>query len=563
MKNFLKKNIFLIAIVLIAAALRLYQLGMVPISPNWDEVALGYNASSILKTGKDEYGDFLPVVLRSYDDYKPAFYVYATIPSIALFGISTFAVRLPSALFGVLAVFITYLLISELINKKTISVLGRTVDSKIIALLTSFLLAISPWHIQFSRVAFEANVGLTINLLVFYLFLKGLKKPLLLVASFALGALNLHVYQSDRVFTPLLLITLTLLFSKQLLRIKKWFIVSVATAFIIVLPLLFYIATNQNALERARGVSIFSDQNLTRSASFRLMRDVALGDKLGLLIDNRRVEFVKATVDGYISHFDFVWLFINGDIERHHAPSMGLLYLFEIPFLLLGIYLFIFTPFEIKRKIAFLAYFLLVPVPASITSGVPHAVRTLNFLPTWQLFIAFGIVGACVYLFKIFKSESKLRYIAMFVGAFYSVVMLINFSYFLNQYFVQQNYYHAREWIYGYKEVIDVVRPIQKNYEKIVVSNLAPLDQSYMFFLFYLKIDPKYYLANGGTDTGGFREQHQGFENFIFEPISEGKKLNKKTLFVAGPNDDLNGLSIIHTVYYPNGEKAIVIAEKN
>src|SRR6266852_41358 len=95
------RSLILIFIIIIAATLRLWQLGSVPPSPDWDEAALGYNAYAILHTGKDEYGKFLPIVLRSFDDYKPALYAYLVIPSVQIFGLNLFAVRFPSAVFGV------------------------------------------------------------------------------------------------------------------------------------------------------------------------------------------------------------------------------------------------------------------------------------------------------------------------------------------------------------------------------------------------------------------------------------------------------------------------------
>lgn len=97
----------LIFIILLAAVLRLWNLGGVPLSPDWDEAALGYNAYSILHTGRDEYGKFMPVILKSFDDYKPALYAYTIIPFIAVFDLSVVAVRLPSALFGILTVCMT------------------------------------------------------------------------------------------------------------------------------------------------------------------------------------------------------------------------------------------------------------------------------------------------------------------------------------------------------------------------------------------------------------------------------------------------------------------------
>ena len=63
MNEKIKQAILVSLIVLIAGFFRLYQLGDVPPSPDWDETALGYNAYSISKTGKDEYGIFMPLIL--------------------------------------------------------------------------------------------------------------------------------------------------------------------------------------------------------------------------------------------------------------------------------------------------------------------------------------------------------------------------------------------------------------------------------------------------------------------------------------------------------------------
>ena len=111
--------VLFVAIVLVASFLRLWQLGHVPPSPDWDEAALGYNAYSIKETGKDEYGEPFPIILRSFDDYKPALYVYFVIPFISLFGLDIFAVRLVSALFGIATVIVVYFLIHELTRMQT------------------------------------------------------------------------------------------------------------------------------------------------------------------------------------------------------------------------------------------------------------------------------------------------------------------------------------------------------------------------------------------------------------------------------------------------------------
>ena len=69
-----KVSLLLFLIIFLATVLRFWQLGSVPLSPDWDEVSLGYNAYSIFHTGHDEYGKFFPIVLQSFGDYKPALY---------------------------------------------------------------------------------------------------------------------------------------------------------------------------------------------------------------------------------------------------------------------------------------------------------------------------------------------------------------------------------------------------------------------------------------------------------------------------------------------------------
>src|SRR5438045_9617274 len=88
----------LILIVLIASFVRLYQLSAVPPSPFLDEVSNGYNAYSLLKTGNDEYGKHLPLLMQAYNDFRPTLFVYLMIPFIQFFGLSVFSIRLPDIL---------------------------------------------------------------------------------------------------------------------------------------------------------------------------------------------------------------------------------------------------------------------------------------------------------------------------------------------------------------------------------------------------------------------------------------------------------------------------------
>ncbi len=539
--------IILIGIIILATVLRLWQLGNVPPSPDWDEVALGYDAYSIIHTGRDEFGKFLPVVLRSFDDYKPALYAYLAIPSILVFGLSVFAVRLPSALFGIISVVAVFFLIRELFEEYKYK--------DYLALISSFLLAISPWSIQFSRVGFESNVGDALNLLMVLFFVKGLKKPWLLFLSAFFAGMSIYVYQSEKVFTPLLALAIIIIFWKKLFAINKKYILSaVILGIIIVAPMAIYILGNRTALLRVTGTSVFSSQTeLLKTNIKKLEQDKLNNDVLGQVMDNRRIVYAKTVVSGYISHFDPNWLFITGDIPRHHAPNMGLIYLFELPFILIGIYILIFGDFNKKTKLLILGWFLIAPIPASITTGVPHAVRTLNFIPTYQIFSALGIVTSLLFVNK-YRRVKYLFYLII------SGLFLFNFSYYLNQYFVQQNYYNSQDWQYGYRQTVSEVIKLQDKYSKVVISNAQPMAQSYMFFLFYLKYSPSDYQKVGQL-SGGFAAP-QSFGKYVFRSIDWHKDSdNRNILFIGTPDEIPDGVST-KIIYNLDGSIAFKIVAR-
>lgn len=559
--NMLKNKvaILLFLIVILASTLRLWHLGSVPISLDWDEAALGYNAYSILHTGKDEFGKTLPVILQSFNDYKPALYAYLIAPLIPLFGLSEVAVRLPSALLGILTVLVTFFLVKELFADFKFQ--NKHIGMQI-ALLSSFLLAISPWHIQFSRVAFESNIGMALNVLGSFLFLKALKKPPLLILSAVVFALNLHVYQSEKVFTPLFVFLLTAIFYKKVFSLpRKYIAIAVACGLLIISPLFLYTLTNKEVFSRAQGVSFLSDKTpLLRDTVEKLTKDRENNDIVGLVFDNRRIVYFKTFFSGYLSHFDLNWLFLKGDftINRHHAPDMGLLYLVELPFLIIGIYMLLFGEVNKKTKYFILLWLLLAPIPASISTGVPHAVRTLNFLPTFQIFVAIGIFISYLFISKKIN-EKPLR---VFIYCFFASIAIFNFTYYLNQYFVQQNFFYASDWQYGYKELVAFIKPRMSQYQKIIVSSNGSFNQSYIFFLFHMQYDPKKYLESGGSSSDGSPVKNKKFANIEFGDINYKHGNEKKILLVGAPEDFPEEFKVLKQIYYPDMSVAMKVVEK-
>lgn len=543
----------LFLIVLLAAVLRLWQLGSIPPSPNWDEVSLGYNAYSILQTGRDEYGEFLPPVLRSFDDYKPALYSYLAIPSIAILGLDTFTVRLPSAFFGVISVIAVYFLVKELFLR--FNTKNKWLNTEVLALLSSFFLAISPWAIQFSRVAYEANVGVTLNILLVLFFLKGLKKPLLLLPSAVFGALAIYAYQSEKVFIPLLVLLLIIIYRKDLFVVGKKYIVSaILLGFVLLSPMLIYLYNNSAALLRVTATSVFSYKSeFLPTYTTRLAEDTQNSDLVGIVLENRRIVYAKKIVEGYLSHFDPNWLFTSGDIQRHHAPNIGNLYLFELPLILAGIYLLIFGKFGIKTKLLIFGWLLVTPLPASITVQVPHSVRTLNFLPVWQILSALGVI----YFYQVLNS---FRFKRLVISSFL-ILAVFNILFYVNMYFVQLNYFYSYEWQYGWKEAVVYAKENEDDYERILVTNDEPLEKSYMFFLFYLRYPPSEYQKIGRNASGGFEAQHY-FDKYVFRKIDWEKDVSPDTLYIGRPTE-IPSDKVVKTIYNLNGKPSIVIAKSD
>lgn len=539
-----KYTLVLFAIIILAAVLRFYQLGTNPPSLDWDEAAEGYNAYSLLKTGRDEYGYKLPLSFRSFDDYKPPLYIYMTVPSVALFGLNDFAVRFPSAFLGVFAVLFCYLMVFELFKNRPT------------ALLSSLFLAVSPWHLQFSRVGFETNSTILWSTLGVWAFLRGTKAKgvrimlWMCLASFSFG-LNLFMYHNSRVFIPLFAIVLLILFKDKLLSIKKYLIIPalIATIFsVVLLPVIFSI---QGQL-RYDATTVFSDRSALYKASDKIEVDRKYDILLvGKILHNRRFVYIPTIIGNYLSHFNPSFLFFSdlfdNTANRHHVPGLAMLYWWDIPFILAGIYFVIKNKLIFQSKIIVFAWFLLSPVAASVTWGSPHALRSEIFLPTFQIFTAIG-----VYTIYTYTKRKKLFIIVA------GTLLIMNFTYYLHQYYVHMPLEYSKDWIYGRKHAALISDLLKSHYDRVIVS--TKLEQPHEFWLYYLKYDPKKYLSEGGTVSGGFLEDRNHFDKFFFKPIDFNKQSGEaKTLFVGIPSEFPQNAKILEKIDYLNGEPAIYI----
>jgi 4-amino-4-deoxy-L-arabinose transferase-like glycosyltransferase len=186
------KSHILIVIIVFASLLRIVNLSTNPPGLNWDEVSMGYSAYSLSETGKDEWGQPWPILFRSYGEWKSPVYIYVLIPFIKIFGLNAWGVRLPAAIAGVVAVYLTYLISRKLYSDK-------------VGLWAAFLLAVSPWHLMLSRPGFEAGLSLTLILTGIYLMLNF--KSIWAALPFGLA---IHTYHSAKIVVPVLILYLVL-----------------------------------------------------------------------------------------------------------------------------------------------------------------------------------------------------------------------------------------------------------------------------------------------------------------------------------------------------------------
>ena len=479
-------NRLLVLILTLAALLRFWQLGNVPPSASMDEASIGYNAYSVLKTGGDEYGDFPLISQRGFDDWRRSTYLFLTIPFVALFDLQVIAVRLPAVVLSILTIWATYhiaLLLSRL---------------KPVAIFSALFLAISPWHIYISRLGHESNAYLSFFVFGVLFFLRDR-----LFAAILFFTLSMISYYAGQVLVPLFGLGLLVIYRTSLKKLLVPLLVS--TPFII--PI-FWSIFSPSALVRFQGTSAFD-------------------------FSQKKITNIKIFMNNYLSHFKPTWLFTNSGNESFKIPNLGLLYVWELPLILIGILAF-FRSRDVDpraKKLLFL-WFFLAPLPASIATQAPHAMRSYAFLPTWQIFAAFGIA--------LFAKKFKILLIAMIAVVFSVYILYANyFTVFPNE---QSDSFH-----YALSKALPIIFSKENDFDTIVFSNKDNLYQSYMLYLYYRRFDPFAYLRMGGTISGGFAETHT-IGKYEFRPIDW--------------DNEARGLYVGNISEFPSGVSSVEVANK-
>jgi 4-amino-4-deoxy-L-arabinose transferase-like glycosyltransferase len=547
MNNFFKKNIYLLIFALIlvlSVFLRFNKIDVNPPSLDWDEASMGYNAYSLLTTGADEYGNKLPLSIRSFGDYKPPVYTYLAVPSVLFFGLNETGVRFPAALFGSLSVIVIYFLTKELFNN-----FEKDKKEKL-ALLSMIFLGVSPWHLQFSRAAFEGNIGLFFFMLGLLLFLKSLKNTKLAIVAIISFCLSIYSYHSFLLIAPIFMFILILLFWQEIVKNKKYYIVSLILGLIFAVPVFLNFTSSNGSSSRFSMVSLFASPDILNTSIKELEYDKTRGDVIGEVFHNRRVVYFLETAKAYFDHWNPDFLFFHGDGGRqHHAVGMGMLYLFDLPFILIGIY-FLFKN-RTKRNMLLATIFLLAPLPSAISTGTPHPVRAIAMIPGFTIFTALGV-------YALFLNSKTLRNKLLLFAVV--VLFIINFSYYIHRYYVDTPIAYGDFWQYGNKEALLTAKSLENKYDKIIYTYIY--DQPYVYYLFYNKVDPSWYQKNWDYQkTDQVERMRRVIGEYEFRNIDWGKDSQlKNTLLIGSPQEiPANANGLIKTIYFLDGSVAFRI----
>ena len=307
-------------------------------------------------------------------------------------------------------------------------------------------------------------------------------------------------------------------------------------------------------------MNIFTDASIVKISNERIARNK--NSIIAKIVNNRRFGYIRSYLTHFFDNLEPDFLFIKGDGNpKFSIQDVGQLYSIEAPFLAIGI----FSLFLLYPKIAslFLFWLLVAIVPAATARETPHALRIFNSLPTWQIFVAFGILFLVsrIKYYVLWIKIKRFRSISVFV--FYSVLILLyvfNITYYLHNYYRHYPKEFSGEWQYGYREALYEVQKIASKYDKIVITE--SIGRPYMYTLFYTKMDPSemFRTKDSSFDDAGFYHVY-GFGKFRFWQTMQ-TAIEPKTLYVWDSGSIPQGAHVIDTVRLLNGNPVLMIFDK-
>lgn len=540
----MNKNILLIIILVLAFVLRIVDISSNPPAMYGDELTMVLDVNSILHTGYDQTGKFLPLNF-SMGGGRPVGYGYFSIPFVAILGPTALAVRLLSVLSGVGLVLLIFYL-------------GRRLFSKEVGLVAAALLAISPWDISMSRGGFEAHFALFLAVLGIVLFLKSTGREWLLVAAAFCFGLAIHTYSTYKLIIP---VFIPLLF---------WFVnfkhitrnrlpLSLATLVgALAIGLVIYQAVFINSESRFLNLNIFSQSDFQQQLVQKINYDLTTTELpvgLAKLFHNKPGQYLGSLMESYLKNFSLDFLFLHGDKNpRHNMATTGQLYLIEALTIFFGLG-YLWRQTNKKIMVFLLGWLGLGPVAAALLLDT-HALRGAFILPPLVIISALGIG----YIWTVFKSQWS--WVRLLVIAGFAIQFLLFAE---RLYFVSPNQF-SNFWSTTAKQAVELALKSQEQFDYVILS--SRIDNALFAYEVYGRVDPTKLIEQNkkATNLGGY--WFKRFSNIYIGDVATDKitqvidNLDGSVMYIGTVSEAKNFNRTYDTFYGVDTQPSFVVLKK-
>lgn len=431
----------------------------------YSEAKEGYTAYSVLKSGLDTNGDRPTLLFKSDNNYLSTLGVYLRIPSIMLFGLENAGLRVPGIMIGFVAVLAFYLLAFEITKNRSE------------AYMAVLLFTISAYFVQINLF----NLGLTLCVLfVLISLLIFIKKKLIYLWI----TIPLIILSSIWGLVFAVLFSLFVIFHSS--GVKK----TITTAFLMMFAFSVIAKTNPFIIDYIKRSSLIGDIQL-KSYSFVIERRLSFGSYMNspLIMGTTNFNRIAHNKIFYASNeffkslikpFNFESLtsaFQSGTIlakEEGLTNTLPRFFFWEIPLIFFGL-----TLLWIKNNRLLRIYLLTVFLTAVFYKE-----------EAFFLLIPLSALGGTYLFSKVARSikRKRVKYVVIFLGSIYLFGIFAFWDLLMN---------HRDKWVFandlGQFRIWDTLRYENKESKLWITDRLG---EPLYYYLYYKKIDPKYYLDN-------------------------------------------------------------------